>query len=215
MTKRRFVEYTPKADTTNLERLDFNLRVLSDPGDLYTAFLGYMADEFSITQDAAASLAEKMHYKGIIPAYGAATERRSDLDDATEQYRSAIYKSILPLYQWERSTNEFGGWLPRAFDVAIPRDGRHVPDVCMAVGDAHTCEYGICPIKSVASDITRQLVEPQFYEDEYRCDADKAYRTVNLLFEQVIKLGYIDKMNESKLADMYQRQYDKYFAVNQ
>ena len=214
--RRRFMEYQPEADTTSIERFDLNLRYLTNAGDLSAAFQSYINDEFKLADsDAAASIVDELRSLGIIPAYDAITDSQDTLSEVTESYRLAVFKSIIPLYQANRSTNELGGWLPSALEIVVPYDSRHDKETCDYVGDDTTCAYGVCPIKVVTNGVEELLTQPHFDEYGYLCDDRKAYRTTNLIFERAVKRGFIAKDSEKRLSHAYQDAYDEYFSANQ
>lgn len=141
-------------------------------------------------------------------------EFEKDEEGGKEQFRRAFYDVIIPAYEETHTREEIDSWLPRALNVALPKENRHELDSCMVTlnKDDIDCQYGFCLRKYISRDIKSSLLKPDFESFEYQLDPEKkCVDTLRRLANATDILGGEPAMYTQTLEGHYLKYYSSYF----
>lgn len=190
---------------------------------IHMAFQRYVYQEFILPgyEDGAWSLDQLDSFaddfvgdlleKGVLPSR---EEFERDEEGGKEQFRRAFYDVIIPAYEETHTREEIDDWLPRAYDVVLPKENRHELDSCRVTlnKDDVNCQYGFCLQKYVARDIKSSLLRPDFESFEYQLDSEKkCIDTLRRLAYATDVLGGEPAMYAQALEGHYLTHYSSYF----
>lgn len=210
---------------SSLQRLydDFHLRVAdakeyqNDLADshylIQDTFKSYIQSELDTTAQEADAFFDLMLREKCVPDDATF---RSDPTAGVETYKLAIFKSVMPIYQYQHSSRDYERWLPSALLVIAPYDGRHSTDVCLrtnGVTDTN-CEQGVCPIKTIKTETLHTLQNPDFNSFNYVMDHEKQCRNIQSLLTTVVWREFIPKENKRKLQTNYLNMYMEAFQAD-
>jgi hypothetical protein len=144
-------------------------------GDMMMAFDGYIQFELQVNSTGSQSVMRHMMENGAFPGMDLFAQ---DYHVGMEQFRAIVWRYFVPLVEGIKSDEELDAWVPNALDVALPRDGRHIPLQCYRFmqGVPGYCLLGSCPVKSIESIIEYDMQSPDFSALEYAINPIKARR---------------------------------------